>query len=206
MKKYDIVAFDFDGTIADTKKGVLNSIKYALKNAGLSFNIDYKTCIGPTPKFLYSTIFNLPNDIANKCVMDHRYYGENIGFTECKLYRRVKSSLSVLKAHDIKIIIVSSKRKKVITKILNLKKIAYLFDEIYAIEDDESLSKKELLKRAISNNKRQSILFVGDTIYDYEASIANDIDFCYASYGYGEIKDKKTLVVTSFDELIGILI
>ena len=27
--RYDIVIFDFDGTIADTKKGIMNGAKYA---------------------------------------------------------------------------------------------------------------------------------------------------------------------------------
>lgn len=33
MKKYGVI-FDFDGTLADTSKGVLDSVEYALEKVG----------------------------------------------------------------------------------------------------------------------------------------------------------------------------
>ncbi len=52
-------------------------------------------------------------------------------------------------------------------------------------------SKSENIKLIIERNNLFDSIFIGDTVWDYEASVINDIPFIFASYGFGKVSDAK---------------
>lgn len=64
MKKYKLVIFDMDGTIADTSPGIFNSIRYTEEKMGLP-EINYEQMyshVGPPMEESYNRNFGLTGD------------------------------------------------------------------------------------------------------------------------------------------------
>ena len=83
--KYENIIFDFDGTVANTGEGVLNSVRYALKNAGAEIPCDEVLVgfIGPTLYRSFIDITGLTSEQAYKAIDDYRSYYVPYGVYQC---------------------------------------------------------------------------------------------------------------------------
>jgi len=60
MKKYDLIIWDLDGTLADTSEGVMNCVRFAEKEMKLPAlpEGDYRKFIGPPNKVSYAVLWS----------------------------------------------------------------------------------------------------------------------------------------------------
>ena len=56
----------------------------------------------------------------------------------------------------------------------------------YECSGNTGLSKEKNIKEVIKRNKIAKAIYVGDTIKDYESTKANELNFIWAEYGFGE--------------------
>ena len=92
--KYTTVLFDLDGTITDSKPGILNSIRYALKKYGLQVPSDevLQTFIGPPLKEQFQEVFGLTEEESIQMVAAYREYYAEKGIFENRVYEGVRNA------------------------------------------------------------------------------------------------------------------
>lgn len=204
MNKFDNVIFDFDGTLANTAKGVMEAVRFALDSLSISNVVVDDSVVGPSPFHLYNKFYELNLETAKKAVILHREYGEKEGYKSATIYKDVPKSLLQLKESGIKLYIVSLKKKSVIDKILKNNELDKLFAKIIGISDDETVSKQDLLTKLAGAFDFTKTLYVGDTYQDYECCKTIGMPFCFANYGFGHLSEKCEYRINAFRDLIQI--
>lgn len=200
------IIFDFDGTLANTKKGVKNSVKFALKSIGIKKYKITNDVIGPTPFFVYKNMFGLDESMAKKAVFYHRKYSVEKAYRTARIYPGVKKTLIKLKKANVRLHIASLKKESVIYKILQKNRIMNYFDSIVGITDNETATKTDLLNSFIKSNCiTNRALYVGDTNADFLSSKEVGLEFCFAKYGFGQLDSTPKYSINHFSNILDIL-
>jgi phosphoglycolate phosphatase len=215
MAQFTHIIFDLDGTLADPREGIRNSIKYALgKMHNGEFSEDLlERFIGPSLQWGFSNIFGMNEKDTDLAVKYFReYFGEK-GLYENELYPGIYELLQQLQADGKKIYIASSKLEKYVHQILEHFELEKFITMTKGADyGGKNASKKELIYdimaiRQIDHSKE--IVMVGDTVYDIEGGKHNRISTIAVGYGFG-IKEELLAAepgyyVESVEELLRIL-
>ncbi len=193
----NVLFFDLDGTIVDSKPGILESVKYALK----FFNIEEKDeeklnlFIGPPLFDAFSSVYGMKKDDADKAVEKYREnYRENKGILKYKVYPGVEETLKILKNAGKTICLATAKPLDFAKIILKDAKLDGYFDVINGASFDASKrTKSAVIKDTIEKNgfQKEDILMIGDRENDVTGAIQNEIDVLGVLYGYGDEKELK---------------
>jgi phosphoglycolate phosphatase len=187
-KKIDkkILAFDFDGTIADTKGLFLDSLielqkKYSILKKPIEREYldllisegKLKDCLREL-KIPISKIPSFFKEFRN-------YFQSNIN--SCPLCDGIKETLDNLYKNDnYKFLIISSNKKESIEDYIKNKKIGTLFSDVYS--DNFSFKKHRVIRKSIENELLDSdnikMIYFGDEIRDINACKK-----CNPYYDYG---------------------
>ena len=191
MKKYDIIAFDLDGTLSDPKEGLVSGFVYAFKKAGIKYGDREALCrfIGPPIHKVWQEEFGVSYDEASKLVDDFREYYTVYGWWDNVMYDGIPELLSALKQSGKKIILTTSKPEEQAIKILNLFDISKYFDVIAGAINDKIREKKhEVIEYALEQLgavDKSRVILVGDRKYDSEGAKIVGIDCLGVLYGHG---------------------
>ena len=108
--------------------------------------------------------------------------------------KRKVNFISILNSlsKNYKLSIYTSKTHERVEKILDLFFKSVNFDSVLASDDvlHPKPNPDGLIKICeLVNSTIEETIYIGDTIYDLEASREAEVDFVYASWGYGEVKN-----------------
>ena len=216
MKKYDVIAFDLDGTLANPEHGLIASFVYAFKKMGLEYGekSELKRFIGPPIYEAWQKEFGLSPEESAKALLIFREFYSVYGWWDNELYEGVQEMLASLKSKGKKIILATSKPEIFALKILELFDIKKHFDFVGGAATDKTRDKKsevlEYALLAIGNPERDKCILVGDRIYDAEGAITCGIDSMGVLYGHGsedEIKNAPfTLIAKTVADIDKLLI
>ena len=188
--RYDIVIFDFDGTIADTKEGIMNGAKYALSKCGVSESEfgDLKRFVGPTLWYSFETFYAFDSNMQEKAVQYYRDYYKDRGIHEVCLYEGIEELLLKLKERNILVGIASAKHQKSVETTLDNLGIAKYFTTVSgSFMNGDRSDKAELISSVLddldllSDNKNKVVL-VGDSHTDAIGAQECGVDFIAALY------------------------
>ncbi len=179
---YSVIVFDLDGTLADTKYGIMSSAKYALlkMNVEIKNEDELKVFVGPTLWHSFGTHYNMNEEEQQRAV---DYYREDYmvrGIYECKLFDGVKSLLKGLKEKNIKIAIATAKPQKSAEIVLEHLGIDKYIDYVAGSMLDGSRSdKKELISLCLDKLKEEerNACMVGDSKSDGVGANEVGVDF-----------------------------
>lgn len=187
---YEYVLFDLDGTLIDPKEGITKCVEYALKQ----FNIYVKDLneltvfIGPPLIDSFMKYFNFSYDDAVVATSYYRERFKTYGTNECFLYPHVEDVLMQLKKENKIIALATSKPEEFAKKILDRFNLLSYFDIVVGATFDGTRSKKsDVIKYAITKlniKNLDSVVMVGDRIYDIMGAKMNQIDSVGVRYGY----------------------
>ncbi len=197
MKNKKYILFDFDGTLFDSKMGILNAVKYAMKKEGFT-NFDdetLKSFIGPPLHYSFKKHYNIPeNKLEETIVVFRKYYAEK-GYKESSLYQGISELLANLKQKGKILAIATAKPTLYAKQILKIHKMTHFFNSVQG-----SLTKGELFPkdRVIGTVLEELEVFdtdecvmIGDTIYDIKGAQEHNMKTIGVTYGYGKAKDLK---------------
>tara|TARA_B110000914_G_C15499358_1_gene464977 strand:+ start:1601 stop:2251 length:651 start_codon:yes stop_codon:yes gene_type:complete len=216
MKNKTTILFDFDGTLFDSKIGILNAVKYAMTLEGVTvFDDDIlESFIGPPLHYSFQKHYNISDERLDEIVVIFREYYAKQGYRETAVYPGVVEMLDKLKSQGKTLAIATAKPTKYAKQILDIFKMTHYFDSIQG-----SLTKGELFPkdRIIGTVIKELDLFdtedcvmIGDTIYDIKGAQAHNMRTIGVTYGYGKEKDLRdasaTKIVHSVEELKDILV
>jgi|TARA_B110000967_G_C18698224_1_gene466460 HAD superfamily hydrolase (TIGR01549 family) len=187
MKK-KVIAFDLDGVIIDSLPNMKISWNETCKKNDLNISfLKYKKLIG-VPFIQILKKLNVRNKLK-KIQQDYEYF--SIKYTHLiRCYPDISKVLNKLRK-KYKIAIITSKSRKRSIYILKKKRLKY---DMLVTPNDVRKGKpnpesviKVLKKFSL---KRENILLIGDTIFDYKLARNSKIDFFFAKWGYGALKQK----------------
>ncbi len=191
MPFYNII-FDFDGTLVDTRPGIVSCMLHALEILGIKdCNPDHiRSLIGkPLENMLAIILDEEPSServLAGVKAFRARY--GTAGIRESSFYPGIPDLLEALTSVGCEMYIVTSKPTVFTIQICSELGISHYFLDIDGVDlAGTSRSKSERINDLIIRFglERQSTLYVGDRADDYWAADENNICFWGASYGYG---------------------
>lgn len=188
MPKFDYIIFDFDGTIADTRKGVFDSIRYALTSYGYEVPDEnvLNSFLGPPlhESFMKTTLCD--DEMAEKLTAKYReMYADNAMF-RLELFDGVEELLKALKENNVRMAIASSKPENFFSKLLDHLGITKYFDVVCGASlSDIHNTKQQIIARAMQNLSadREKTLMVGDRVFDIEGAKENKIKSAGVVFG-----------------------
>lgn len=194
IKKYDAVFFDFDGTIADTSKGIFNSADYAARAMGVPVPDEkgHRYFMGPPLPESFENVMGLKGEKINEAVKKYREYYRAGGMLEMTFYPGMPGYLRKLQDNGIKTAVTSSKPGMFVKQILEHFGISGYIDHIACPLGDGMPEKKaSLITRALEYFEIGSdrALMVGDRYLDMQGAVKTGVDGCGAAWGYGSIEE-----------------
>ncbi len=194
MKK--CIAFDIDGTLFDTKNGIiaaLNEIINIFHGDSITDKLQNQY-IGPP---IYNSL------------MKYQKFDETLALKATELYRKIyvdkyivtstpypslNEVLTELKNHGYSLAIATMKTQEQVDTLLEIFGLSQAFDSIHCASHDGNLHKSDMLTAIKQEINAEQYFMVGDTIGDYLAAVSVDgYEFIYAEYGYGHITGNMTI-------------
>ena len=194
--EFSAVLFDFDGTIADTGRGIFTSIQYAVKQLGFEplDNATLRRFIGPPIYDSFKRELGLNDEKSDFAVKKYREKYAESGIYELDLYDGILPLMKSLKENGIKIGIASSKPQNFIIRLVDYLEIGDMIDFISAPSaDDTPQSKASLINNAAEalNISKDKILMVGDRYFDIDGANGAGVRSVGVTFGYGSEEELK---------------
>jgi len=186
---YKTIIFDLDGTLLNTSKGVLNSVKYALDKMGLEQLPLEKArrFIGPPLQEGFERVAGLKGDDIDLAVFHYRENYKNKGaIFEAEVYNGIEAVLKHLKNDGRKICVATLKPEDSAKRVLEHFGLAQYFDYIGGNKEEKS-TKAGLIAEglAATNVAKDEAVLIGDSIFDLYGAQEAGVDFIAAAYGFG---------------------
>lgn len=183
------VIFDLDGTLTDSKPGILVCLRKVLGEWGL-------TNCGPLERFIGPPLEDwvvelLPEGTAEDRAALARAYRacyDREGWSNNAVYPGVREMLEALHAAGCALYVCTSKQEHFAVRILELFKLAPFFAAIYGDKlEFASHAKADLLAGLLRDHsiEKESAWMVGDRSFDIDAAHANGVRCVAAAWGYG---------------------
>lgn len=210
MRDYKNILFDLDGTLIDSKEGIVNSVKYALSHFGISSQKeeDLYKFIGPPLRESFSQYYNFNEENIELAVLKYREYFREKGVFQNVLYNGIQELLKGLVKSNKNLIIATSKAEIYAKQILQNLGISEYFSFVCGSTLDGSLSKKtDIIQHILQSNHlhNNACVMVGDKSHDIIGAKQSNIDSIGVLYGYGTYKELEeagaTYIVKNVKEL-----
>lgn len=198
--------FDLDGTILDSKPGILGCLNKVLVALNIHADGSLDRFVGPpVEEWAIELLPNGSEEERTNLVRNYRACYDAEGWKNSSVFAGVREVLNRLQEDGFPLYVCTSKRHHFALRILDACELTGMFTAIYADKAEyASHSKVDLLAMllrdcAISND---SAWMIGDRIFDFEAARANRVRSMAAGWGYGpqeEVSLADTVAVTPTD-------
>ena len=205
MRQPSCVLLDLDGTLIDSKPGIVASMNAALQTLGHrpdpSFDLTF--VIGPVLTDVMGQVLAHYGDtrVDEAVAAYRRHYGE-VGLFDVTLYDGIAGLLTSLKGAGRRLFLATSKRTAFAVRILDHLRVSQDFDGIYGSEPDGSRDgKPELIADILRREaiRADKAVMVGDRRYDIAGAHANGLRGIGVLWGYG---DREELTAAGADLLV----
>lgn len=189
--RYDTVFFDLDGTITDSKPGILKCIRHALDEKGIAYtDAQLDLMVGPPFRVSMREILGV-HDVAlvEDMIRIYRAEYEVSGWRDCKVYDGMEELFERLKKAGKRLAVATSKPLRFTVMMLDALELSHYFDFIGGAESDSSRdSKIEVIRYVMENlsmSDAKGALMVGDRLYDIDGAKQANMDSAGVLWGYG---------------------
>jgi phosphoglycolate phosphatase len=214
---YRYLIFDLDGTVTDSKAGIVKSVNHALKSCNfpeVEQDRDLSWFVGPPLREGFKELVGTSdNSLIEELVASYRERYATIGLYENILYPGIAELLNDLFDRGKVLILVTSKPTTYARKILENFELGRLFDGIIGAElDGTRSSKEETIKFVIGayGGSTSGYVMIGDRGDDIIGARSNNIDSIGVLYGYGKTSEvtesNPTFVAKTVEDIREILL
>ena len=205
--KYSHIVWDFNGTILDDLIPCIDVLNTMMKKRGLGF-VDkdkYLAVFGFPIKEYYEKLgFDFTKEDYGVMAVEwsklYKAAAEN-----CGICKGVCDVLKYFKELNLPQYILSATEFCMLKEQVKALGIGDYFEELLALKDFHAVSKVELGKEWVKKVKPQRVLFIGDTLHDYETAMAMEVECVLIAAGH-QSKDRLLKcgvpVLDSAEELI----
>lgn len=202
-----LIIFDVDGTLFDTKKGIISALNYVLNQFGekkIPVNEQDKY-IGPSVREALKKYNGFSSEKVEEATSLYREVYVQKYISQSEPYPCLEEVMTALQTKGFEIGIATMKTKGQVDRLLEVFNLTDVFEIVKAAREDGTLSKTQMLIDICNDFEtgQSEVYMVGDTQGDYEAARAAGCRFIAADYGYGHIHDE--LEVKHISELNDVL-
>ncbi|MBO9399409.1 HAD hydrolase-like protein [Shimia sp. R9_3] len=202
LANYDVFAFDFDGTLADT-----NATKYrAVYCAALSVTEDESVASRFAKKFIFQSGISREakitaefDEAVAKQVLAKYNSNLEVMLSEVVLDDDALRLIEKISEREMTALIVTGGDVKEVEQILERNQCADLFHGVFGPPLNKVQHFRNLLKSGLT------AVYFGDSPYDAEACIETGVDFCFVEQfshvDYGQI-DKPSYSINKFGDIL----
>jgi phosphoglycolate phosphatase len=185
--------FDLDGTLTDSKPGILGCLTSALAAHRIPWTGPLDWFIGPPADQSLRRLMPDSDEPRRAALLhDYRSCYDATGWEENSVYPGVHVVLQSLQAWGWQLFVCTSKREDFALRILEKFALNRYFLAVYA-DTVGSLhhSKTALLRRLLEEQSLDpaAAYMVGDRNFDIEAARANGVTSIAVTYGYGTLEE-----------------
>lgn len=173
------VIFDFDGTLANTKPGIVATATKVLRGWGLTDEEigDAGRLVGPPFPRAYTDIYGIAPADAEE--LSRRYSEEyrKLGPQSHELFDGMRELLEELRAHGRRLAVATSKHQEMARRFLEDDGVLGLFELVAGKVDPAHADKANAVRRALAGMgaSADEAVMVGDRLYDVEGARANEV-------------------------------
>lgn len=209
MQNYELIIFDLDGTLADTSEGIYNAHKYANVQMGRGEPSEAELCgiIGAPLLDSYIGRFGYERNEAQRAVRIYREWYGKYGVNQVKLYENIYKMLRILRHKKYRLAVATLKAENLAKNVLEYLGIAQFFELIRGVDENDTLSKCDLINLCIGELKgrKETSVLVGDSMHDLSGAKEAGIDFIAVRYGFGSFEPGMLDMTKSVDKPLEIL-
>jgi phosphoglycolate phosphatase len=185
------VLLDLDGTLADSRPGIVASLHFMLSEMGHDPQVagDVTWCVGPPIGWSIGTLLGKYNDNrAEDGLRIYRARYSEVGLYDCTAYPGIEDMLKALHATGRPLCLATSKRRDFAERVVEYLGFSQYIPTVYGALpggglDDKKDMLRELLK--VEGYDPKTTVMVGDRLHDIEAAKANNLRSIGVLWGYG---------------------
>ena len=188
--------FDLDGTLTDSKPGILGCLSKTLEVHRIAWTGPLDWFIGPPADQSLRRLMPDADEPSRIALLHHyRLCYDATGWAENSVYPGVPALLQSLRNSGWQLFVCTSKREDFALRVLEKFSLSPYFLAVYA-DTVGSLhhSKTDLLRRLLEEQSVDpaTACMVGDRSFDIEAARANGVTSIAVTYGYGTSEELET--------------
>ncbi|MGQ8335678.1 HAD hydrolase-like protein [Sunxiuqinia sp. A32] len=216
MPTFTHLIFDLDGTIINSKLGLLNSTNYMLQQMGINHldSTDFvDQLIGPPIQDGLKNVLGFREKQVELGVRLFREYYSTRGLYEGELFPGILDLLEELQTQGKQIYLATSKRDQFVSTVIRHFELDRYLDDVQGAGNGGKHTKAELITKLMDRNQinpSEKVVMIGDTIYDIIGGQANEISTIGVGYGFGKSEEIQRLNPTYFakevEELFELLV
>jgi phosphoglycolate phosphatase len=213
---YDLVLFDLDGTLTDSKQGIIGAVQYAMDKMGLPPADETKilSYIGGPFREELRQAHGFDKSRADRFVELYREYYLSRGIHENRVFDGIENLLAELHASGKTLAVATAKpRQQAETVLTNFNLRQYFGLVAGAKPNGDRSAKVDVIRHALSQllpPDLAKVVMVGDRCHDILGARENGIDSVAVTYGYAtddELRESRpTYFASSADKLRGPLL
>lgn len=174
LRERPVVIFDFDGTIADTKAGIIATATKVLTDWGLSADelTHVGEIIGPPFPQAYEWVFGLSHEDAVEVTRRYREIYDHLGRGGWPVFPGMAELLADLRDAGRRLAVASSKRSYLVRRGLADNDVLRYFETVQARESDAGQTKAGAIMQALATLGAVpgDAVMVGDRHHDVDAA------------------------------------
>jgi phosphoglycolate phosphatase len=183
-----LLLFDLDGTLTDSRIGIVRCFAHALQQMGCaSANLPLLVCVGPPLPVAFQTLLGTDEPaLIEQAITAYRERFERIGMFENSLFPGVIEGLTAMRREGHRMRVVTAKPQPYALTILQHFQIDTFFEAVHGPTlADRAHDKIALVAAAVRDGESSDAVMIGDRGEDIRAAKINGIQSIAVTWGYG---------------------
>ncbi|MBQ1465046.1 MAG: HAD hydrolase-like protein [Ruminococcus sp.] len=193
MSRYSVLLFDLDGTLTDSREGIMNCFRHTADIMGAHMPENPGVLLGPPLGESFEKYFGMDSNTAQEAVKVYRERYGTKGLFENHVYEGVPEMLEKLKDNGFRLAVATCKAQVFAERILEKFGLSRYFEFIGGAGIDGSrTSKTEVIEYVLDNigsPRKDSVLMIGDRDNDVAGAMSAGIKCMGVLWGYGSERE-----------------
>lgn len=190
-RRYDLIVFDWDGTLMDSAAKIVNCFQAAARDVGLEppADADIRNIIGlGLADALDRVLPGVDESTRERLVQAYRRHFVHVDQTETALFPGVVEGLEQLRATGYRLAVATGKARRGLDRVLRDTATSRYFCVTRCADEAFSKPHPQMLHDILKDTgvPRDRALMVGDTTYDLQMALAAAMSSLAVSYGAHE--------------------
>ena len=196
--KYDLMLFDFDGTLMDTSPGIFHCARRTMAELGIpvSADVNMNLFVGPPLGDCFRITFGLEEKYIEKACEIYRYHYAREGRFMAEFYPGVPQTLGLLRGMGMRMAVTTMKAAPLAQSMVEHFGIGGCFFRVFGADMAGVRTKADLVREAVSKSgicaSADRVLLVGDTMLDADGARDAGVDFLGVAFGFGDFLPEQT--------------
>lgn len=204
MKNYKYLLFDLDGTLTDSREGIMNCLHYASDRLGFELPDDPDRFLGPPLGDSFAMFCGMDREHADEAVRVFRERYSTVGLFENSVYDGVEEALAALRNAGFCLAVATCKLECYSVRIMDKFGLTGYFGVIGGADASVGrITKAQVIEDVLARagvTDRSQVLMIGDRNNDVLGAHQAGIKCLGALWGYGSRKELEEAGADRFAE------